>query len=179
LAEPITQGGGEILGASFIDVNDDDFTRSQSQKGVSHSGAGSTGSELNHAIAADIGQFSPETLCEAPPIGIVPDAATVFQNDGVDGTECSCVGRELIKQGDYRLFAGMGDIDAGKIKPFGSREDLRKGAGIETEHFQVDQFVNVTQSLLSPLPFVKTGRSGCLDTGAYQADKDGGIGPQA
>jgi hypothetical protein len=106
LAEPITQGGGEILGASFIDVDDDDFTRSQSQKGVSHSGAGSTGTELNYAIAADIGQFSPETLCEAPPIGIVPDAATVFQNDGVDGTECSCVGRELIKQGITACLQG-------------------------------------------------------------------------
>jgi len=179
LPEPITQGGGEILGTIFINVDDDDFTRSQSQKGVSHSGAGSTGTELNHAIAAGIGQFSPETLCEAPPIGIVPDAATVFQNNGVDSTERRRVGRELIKQGDYRLFAGMSDIDAGKTKPFGSREDLRKGACVETKHFQVNQFVNVTQSLLSPLALVKTGRSGCLDTGTYQADKDGGIGPQA
>ena len=179
MAESGTQGTGEILGASSININNDDFASSQSQNGVSHRGAGSTGPELNHAIAVYIGQLSLEALCEAPPIGVVPDAAAVLQNDGVNSAECSRVGREFIKQRDYRLLAGMSDVEAGKAEPFGGCQDIRKRAWIKSERFKVNEFINITQTLPSTFPLVKTGRSGCLDAGTYQPDKDGRIGPQA
>jgi hypothetical protein len=171
LAEPSTQSAGEILGASFINIDDDDFASSQSQNGVSYRGASSAGAELNHAIPADVGQLSLETLCEAPPISVVPDAATVLQNDGVNSAECSRVGRELIKQGYYHLLAGMSDVKAGKAEPFGRCQDIWKRARIKSERFKVDEFVDVTQTLPSTLPLVKTGRSGCLDASTYQPNK--------
>jgi hypothetical protein len=88
LAKSLTQSCSATISARLIGIDDDDLPCLQCQKGVSDSSAGSVSAELNHTIAPGVGQFSPKTFCEAPPVGIMSHTAAILQNNRIDGTEC-------------------------------------------------------------------------------------------
>src|SRR5258708_11562290 len=50
-----------------------------------------------------VGEFTPEALGEARPVGVVPDQSAIgHEDDGIHGPEHSCMGRKLVKERNDR-----------------------------------------------------------------------------
>ena len=111
---------------------------------------GAAGPELDDPLATDVGQLAPEAFGEAPPIGVVPDAPAVLQNDRIDRPERSRVGRQVVEKGDDGLLAGMGDVEAGETEALGGCQDVGERARTEAKRLQIDQLVDIAQPLPAP-----------------------------
>lgn len=58
-------------------------------------------------------------------------------------------------QQQYRLFAGIGDVEASESHAFGHKNEIRQSLGPESERLQIDQPVKHAQALSVALAFVQ------------------------
>ena len=86
-------------------------------------------------------------------------------------------GESARRVADLLSRAYLGRLCRIEKPPIWRRQDLGEGISIKTERLQIDQLVDVAKTLLGSLPLVECGRSGRLDSGAYQTYQKGGRGP--
>lgn len=65
------------------------------------------------------------------------------------------VRRDSMLQQQYRLFAGIGDVEASDSHAFGHKNEIRQSLGPESERLQIDQPVKYAQALSVALTFVQ------------------------
>ena len=73
-------------------------------------------------------------------------------------------------QQQYRLFAGIDDVEANESNAFGHKNEIRQSLGPESERLQIDQPVKYAQALSVALAFVQQRGSGFLNS---QTDQPG------
>lgn len=91
-------------------------------------------------------QPMPEVASKARTIGIVADAPAALQDNGVDGADQRSVWRNFMQQRPRRLFAGVGDVEAGEAHPLGGEKQIGQRLRVEPQAFKIDQPVQDSQA---------------------------------
>lgn len=78
-------------------------------------------------------------------------------------------------QQQYRLFAGIGDVEASESHAFGHKNEIRQSLGPESERLQIDQPVKHAQALSVALAFVQQRGSGFLNSQTDQPGQRGDV----
>ena len=77
--------------------------------------------------------------------------------------------RQFVEQRDDRLLARKGDIQAGEVHPLGGYQQVGQGAAVEFQRVQIDQAIEVTQTLGIAFMLVQRRGARSLDAGADQS----------
>ena len=165
--------GSQTGGPRAVHVEDRKLADTKRQGGMGDRGAGPARSQLNRPVALDVGQAAPEALGEAPPVGVVAVAAAVLEHDGIDRAQLAGIVGQLVQQRDDRLLAGIRHVEPVEAHPLGGGQQLGQGFRTDAKLVDVDQLVDVTNTLLGALALVHGWRTGALDTGPDQAGQEG------
>ncbi|GAB3388004.1 hypothetical protein GCM10027514_29520 [Azotobacter armeniacus] len=158
--------------AARLDVEDGQLAHTGLQQGVGHSSPGPAGAHLHHALARHSRQAAAEALGEALAVGIVADTLAVLEHHGVHRADAEGFRRQLIEQRDDCLLAGEGDVQAGEAHALGGAQQLRQSLAARAELVQVDQSVQVADTL-GIAPVLVHGRGArALDAGSDQTSQD-------
>src|SRR6266513_180023 len=83
-----------------------------------------------------------------------------------------------MKQRDHGLLAGVGDVDAGETHALGGRQELGQAVDTDAELLEVDETVDVAESVLVGFALVHRRRQRGLNRRSDQADQERGVTPR-
>ncbi len=129
----------------------------QLHHGVRHRRAGAAGADLHDPLPLDVRQTAAKALLEPHGVGVVAGAPAFLQHHRVDRPECPRVVGQLVQQRDHRLLAGKSDVEAVEAHPLGREQQVRQRLGAEIQGLEVDQLVDVAETLLGALLLVHRG----------------------
>ena len=110
---------------------------------------------------------------ETEPIGIAAfQRAVGLLHDGVDRADHGGVVGQVVQQGDHRLLAGMGHVDAGKALAFRLAQDVGQGIRAHAHHLQIEAAIGEVEAEAPRLGLVHVGAAGLLNARADQTDQD-------
>ena len=109
-----------------IDIEDGQASDAKFCGGECDRGAGTARANLYDAVQRHVRQSTPETLGKAPPVGVMPDAPAIAQQDGVDRIDLGSITGKLGEQRHDRLLAWMRDVEAREAHAFRGGDQLDK-----------------------------------------------------
>ena len=69
------------------------------------------------------------------------EALAVAENDGVHRSKGLSFLGKMVEQGENALFAGEGDVQAGKAHALGSAQKFRQSVDRQTEFIEVNELI--------------------------------------
>ena len=165
-------GAGEIAGARGIRIDNSNLAGIEREQRMRDGHASPTRAELNDALASRIAKAAPKTFKESGPVGVMADAAAIFEHHRIDRTDLPRIGVEFVEMRHHRLLAGKGDVQSGKAGLLCFSEDFWQVRRREAEHIEIDQPVDIVQTLRSALLHVHARRQGSLNARADEANEN-------
>ena len=140
-------------------VEDGQFVRAHVERGESGRRACPTCTKLNDAPERRAGKGLDKAAAEPSRVGVVADPSTAVENHRVDGADGACAAGELAEKRHHFLFAGVGNIQAGKAEALGGCQQLREGRVRQTQRFEIDEPVDAADSMCGCFAFMHLGRA--------------------
>ena len=140
---------GKPLRAVEIDVRDGEAPGARTGGSADATGQARTArAEQHDAVGCDGGQCPGQAPGEAVPVGVVADRAAALEDHRVHGAEFGGLGREFVEVFDHLLLAGVGDVQPTEAQPPRVRQQIAHVTGGQAENVEVDDRVQVAQTLL-------------------------------
>ena len=155
LAKARVQLIAQRLRPATIDIEDGQVPDAKFCGGECDSGPCTARAYLHNTVQRHVGQSPPETLGKAPPVGVMPDAFAIAQQDGVDRTDRGSIAGKLGEQRHDRLLAWMRDVQAREAHAFRGRDQFAEQIDTEPQPFQVYQLVDAAESVLGRFTFMQ------------------------
>ncbi|KUL29669.1 hypothetical protein ADL15_26515 [Actinoplanes awajinensis subsp. mycoplanecinus] len=146
---------GQSSRAVEVDVRDGEPTGARDGQRRGHGHTRAARAEQHDVPGRHGGQCPGQALGEAVPIGVVTDRAAMPEDDGVHGTEFGGLGREVVEVLDHLLLAGMGDVQTAKAQLPCVRQQLTHVTGGQAENVDVDDRVEIAETLPVGLALVQ------------------------
>ena len=131
----------EPFGSLLVDVIDDQGLDAFSKKSVGHGGSRTASAKLQDCTGGNAREVAPERFGKSIAVGVVAEALAVAKDDGVHRSKGLSFLGKMVKQGENALFAGEGDVQAGKAHALGSAKKFRKSIDRQVEFIEVNELI--------------------------------------
>ncbi|MNI49890.1 hypothetical protein D3C73_1045280 [compost metagenome] len=169
LAEMLIEVVGQALGAAGFHVKDAQSLYAFTQQRVGHRCPGAPCAHLDHPLHCGVLQTPSETFGKTQAVGVVANALAVFQYHCIYSTDALGFGGQLVEQGKDRLLAREGNVQPGESHLLRRFQQVGQGLAVELQLVEVDQAIQVTQTLGVAFVFMQGGSTRRLDAGSDQS----------